>query len=231
MDSARTGKIATLPAKIREEINRRLHDGQQARQILPWLNADKDVLRVLDEKWHEQPVSSSNLSEWRLGGYQDWLKRNERVDAIKTLSDYSLKVAQAAGGSITQGAAAIAGGRVMELLEAVVNPEGGDAPGFMDVNLDKLINALSVLRGREIDQKRTDQRDIVLQQRDRALALEEKRFQRQTAEMFIKFYEDRRAKEIAEGKGTKEVKMDKLVTLMFGEKPSTAGSSEGGEPG
>ena len=97
-------------ASIRAEVNRRLHDGETAKSILPWLNADTDVLRILDERWHEQPVTAQNLSEWRQGGYQDWLARNEKVDAIKVLSDYSLQLARAAGGSITEGAAAVAGG-------------------------------------------------------------------------------------------------------------------------
>lgn len=228
MESARKGKVASLPAKIRAEINQRLHDGQAARQILPWLNADAEVLRVLDDRWHEEPVTPQNLSEWRQGGYQDWLNRNEKVGAIKVLSAYAFELAQASGGSITEGAAAVAGGRILETLEKSVAAE--QDPEF--------INALVALRRAEIAQKRTDilgkranQSDVALAQRDRQLALEEKRFQRQTAELFLQWYTDKRAKEIIDTKGPKDVKMDQLVTLMFGEKPSTAGSSEGGEPG
>ena len=220
MDSARKGKIASLPAKIREEINRRLHDGQTGPDIASWLNQQSDVLRVLFERWDEEPITPQNLSEWRRGGFQDWLARNEKVSALKTLSDYSLQLAQAAGGSISEGAAAIAGGRILELLEksaaSIADATAGEESegGF---ELGDLIESLTKLRSAEIAQKRTDQRDIVLSQRDRQLALEEKRFQRQTAEMFMKFYEDRRAKEIMEAKGPKDVKMDQLVTLMFGE--------------
>jgi hypothetical protein len=213
MDSARKGKIATLPAKIRDEVNRRLHDGGQAKEILARLNADKDVLRILDEKWHEQPITAQNLSEWRAGGYQDWLSRNERADHIKTLANYSLQLAQAAGGSITEGAAAIAGGRILELLEKSAEEESGR------VELALLVESLTALRGKEIDQQRTKQRDVVLQQRGRALELEEKKFQRQTAEYMMKFYKDRRVKEIMDRKGDSEVKIQDLVGVMFGEKP------------
>jgi len=215
MDSTRKGKIATLPAKIRDEINRRLHEGEGARQILPWLNADKDVLRVLDERWGEEPVTPQNLSEWRRGGYRDWLGRNEKVSALKVLSDYSLQLAQAAGGSISEGAAAIAGGKILALLENAAEEEG-PTNGIL---LSELIDSLSALRKNEIAQKKIDQNAITLGQRDRQLALEEKRFQRQTAELFIKFYTDRRAKEIMERKGDREVQVKDLVGMMFGEKP------------
>jgi hypothetical protein len=218
MDSTRKGKIATLPAKIREEINRRLHDGEQAKQILPWLNADKDVLRVLDETWHEQPVTPQNLSEWRNGGYQDWLKQNERVEQIKVLADYSYKLAQA-GGSLSKGAAAIAGGRILQLLEKVVDgevptvttEEGDEVP--VEFDLEKLVNAVATLGHVEVAHIRESRQS-------KALDLDVQRFRRQTAEMFIKFYKDRRAKEIMERKGDHEVQVKDLVGVMFGEAPS-----------
>lgn len=234
---ARKGKIATLPAKIREEINRRLHDGQQGPQIIPWLNSQEEVLRVLDERWGEEPITPQNLSEWRQGGYQDWLARRDREDSIKTLSEFSYKIAKASGGSLTEGAIAIAGGRILELLEKVADGEKPDnlvalknEDGSYELpfefDLEKLINSLATLRGREIDQQRTKQRDVVLEQRNRQLALEETKFRRQTAELFLKWYEDKRAKEIVESKGAKETKMEDLVQLMFGAQPEAEPNEE-----
>ena len=37
--------------------------------------------------------------------------------------------------------------------------------------------------------------------------------------MFMKYYEDRQAQEIMQGKGNKQVKMDQLKLLVFGERP------------
>jgi hypothetical protein len=219
-ESARKGKIASLPAQIREEVNQRLYNGEQAPQILPWLNAHPDVLRVLDERWGEQPVSPQNLSEWRNGGYRDWLKRNDRVHALRTLSDYSLKLAQAAGGSISEGAAAIAGGRILELLERSAESLD-DESDVSDARIDpdELVKSLVALRRTEIMQKKVDQNTIVLGQRDRQLALEEQRFQYRTVEKFFDFYEDQRAKEILESDAPRPVQMDQMVQLMFGAKP------------
>ncbi len=63
----RTGKIASLPNPIREHINRMLQDG------VPY--------RVIIEKLHDPgapalpyEISEHNISEWKDGGYQDWLK-------------------------------------------------------------------------------------------------------------------------------------------------------------
>jgi len=186
-----------------------------------WLHSLPEVLTILDQKWGEEPISPNNISQWRLGGYQDWLKRNDKVFALRTLSDYSLKLAQAAGGSISEGAAAIAGGKILELIEKAAEAENTpiDDEGQPVFAIGELIESLTSLRSAEIQQKRTNQRDVVLQQRDRQLALEEQRFQRQTAELFLKWYDDQRAVEILAGKGTREVKMENLVQLMFGEKP------------
>ncbi len=34
----RNGKIARLPRAIRDELNRRMDDGQTGQELLPWLN-------------------------------------------------------------------------------------------------------------------------------------------------------------------------------------------------
>ena len=46
---ARNGKIARLPAKIREELNRRIHDGEGGTKLLAWLHSQEAVLAILDE--------------------------------------------------------------------------------------------------------------------------------------------------------------------------------------
>ncbi len=221
MEAARKGKIASLPAHIRDEINHRLHDGQQAPQIIPWLHELPGVLRILDERWGEEPITPQNLSEWRRGGYQDWLDRNDRVQALRTLSDYSLKLAQAAGGSISEGAAAIAGGRILELLEQTAESAGPvtDEDGETSFPLGDVVASLVALRRAEIAQKKVDQNTVALAQRDRQLALEEQRFQYRTVEKFFDFYEDQRAKDILESDAPRPVQMDQMVQLMFGEKP------------
>jgi hypothetical protein len=71
--ASRTGKIARLPHEIRERLNQRLLDGEGGPEILDWLNSRAEVKKVLDERYESHPVTPGNLSEWRHGGYRDWL--------------------------------------------------------------------------------------------------------------------------------------------------------------
>jgi hypothetical protein len=85
-----------------------------------------------------------------------------------------------------------------------------------------LVDVLARLEKSQADRVKAEAgRDMVEIQRQRAdqaekkLKLEREKHAVRTAELFLKFYEDKRAKEIAEGKGAKTVKMEKLRQLMF----------------
>jgi hypothetical protein len=211
---SRTGKIARLPASLREEVNRRLHDGAPAREIIAWLHTQPETLRVLDEYFGEEPITPQNLSEWKQGGYQEWLARRDRVENLKTLSSYAMDLAKA-GGSVTEGAAAIAGGRILELLETLEEEK-----------LGQFVSALASLRNSEATALNAQTQQKRLAQKERELKLAESRFQRETAELFLKWFADQKAREIAESSARKEVQMDLLVELMFGKRPEQLASSD-----
>ena len=68
--SRRNGKVARLPAALRGQINQMLDEG------FPY----KTIIQVLGSAG--QHLNEDNLSNWRLGGYQDYLKAqaiNERA--------------------------------------------------------------------------------------------------------------------------------------------------------
>ena len=79
MNTTRTGKIARLPKDTREEINIRLENGESGPQILEWLNHDLTAQSVLADHFVNPQVSEQNLSEWRQGGYQDWLRQQQTL--------------------------------------------------------------------------------------------------------------------------------------------------------
>jgi hypothetical protein len=200
----RKGKIAHLPATVRQEINRLLYDGQTGKQILRWLKSQKAP--------GAGEVSEQNLSEWRKGGYQDWLKSEGQMIHIRERSELSLRMAQAAGGSLGESMVTRLAGRIDERLDAMGDDERGDLKPLLDVVLaaEKL-----KLERRKVDQK------------DSELELARAKFQRETADLFLKFYADKRAKEIASSDAGTEDKMQSLITLMFGtppQKPSGAAS-------
>jgi hypothetical protein len=76
---ARNGKIARLPEEIRRELNRRILNGQEGREILPWLNNQPTVRDILDRKFGGCNINRQNLSAWRTGGFRDWDLRREII--------------------------------------------------------------------------------------------------------------------------------------------------------
>ena len=79
----RIGKIARLPKEVREELNRRLQDGEPGDTLLDWLNGRPKVRKILTAQFGGRPISKQNLSEWKQGGYRDWERAEEhrlRVD-------------------------------------------------------------------------------------------------------------------------------------------------------
>src|SRR5260370_12369239 len=69
---ARFGKIGGLPLDIREQLNRRLQDGEIGKDLVVWLNSVPEVQAVLKAEFGDRPVNEPNLSDWRTGGYEDW---------------------------------------------------------------------------------------------------------------------------------------------------------------
>ena len=80
------GKIGKLPKAVREELNRRLDNGGQGRQLLTWLNSLPEVQAVVAAEFGGKPIRKQNLSEWRNGGYAHWLQQQEVLDMARQLS-------------------------------------------------------------------------------------------------------------------------------------------------
>jgi hypothetical protein len=97
---ARNGKIARLPLHIRTELNRRLQEGEAGTSLVQWLNRLPAVRAALREYFGGVPISIQNLSEWRQGGYQDWLRLEAARDFIDNLSEQSGELDEAAGGEL-----------------------------------------------------------------------------------------------------------------------------------
>jgi hypothetical protein len=68
----RNGKIARLPQPIREQLNQRLLDKEPYARLLQWLNALPEVHAVMAGLFGGRPINQQNLSEWKLGGFQEW---------------------------------------------------------------------------------------------------------------------------------------------------------------
>ena len=213
-DNALKGKVARLPGKIREEVCRRLHDGQSGRKLLPWLNALPEVKAIMDAEFEGVPVSDQNLSVWRSSGYQDWLRRAERIDRTRELARYAAEVSRANGSTIADGAASIASGKLLELLEAVDEASGAK------LNTDELVNisrALAALRGSEQTDVKLGLEKIKVSQKGEEISLAREKFQRETCELFLRWHADKQANELANADTSNTDKIERLGQLMFGE--------------
>src|SRR5690348_602889 len=104
----RNGKIAQLPKAIRDELNQRLENGEQGPELLPWLNLLPETRELLTKKFAGQPVNKSNLSDWRQGGYREWLKDKSREERIQRLSESGTSLEKAECGDLFENFARIA---------------------------------------------------------------------------------------------------------------------------
>src|SRR5215471_11151907 len=85
--TTRLGKIARLPHSIREQLNLKLHDGIPAKSILPWLNSLPEVQAILAADFDNRSITKQNLSEWRQGGFRDWLLQFQAANFLQFTPD------------------------------------------------------------------------------------------------------------------------------------------------
>src|SRR5215469_12144897 len=95
---SRQGKIARLPKKIRNQLNLRLQDGEPGKQLAEWLNELAETKEMLAELFGGRPINEQNLSEWKQGGYQDWLRDEETRERVQRLAERAQDLDDAADG-------------------------------------------------------------------------------------------------------------------------------------
>lgn len=122
---SRIGKIARLPHDIREQLNRRILDGQSGPEILKWVNDLPPCRQMLAQKFGGRPIDDNNLYEWRHGGYEEWLWHEDRRDRLSSQFEYVAKLDAVGDGS-----------QVAEQLGAVVAAELMRQLNFLDGIID-----------------------------------------------------------------------------------------------
>lgn len=218
---ARTGKIARLPLAVREELNARLRDNESGQIILEWVNGLDVTKEILKRHFGGEPISDANLSVWRGGGFAEWLKEQDDVEKIHRLHEASVRIAKAAGGNLSEGLLALNVGRIQEALEqfwsGMRDIESTEEGNEKDKAVTKLLQALTAIRGMEIETKKLALKEIEVQQKGEALNLETKKFQRTTAELFIQWVADEEAKKIATSDMATDAKLEALGRHLFGD--------------
>jgi hypothetical protein len=85
----RVGKIARLPKEIREQLNQRLENGEPGKDLVKWLNQLPEIQKILADHFAGQPIRPQNLSDWKSGGYQDWLRHQQLREQTRRTSEQS----------------------------------------------------------------------------------------------------------------------------------------------
>jgi hypothetical protein len=102
MNITRNGKIARLPKAVRDELNRRLSDGEPGKELVAWLNSLPEVRSVVAVEFDGRPVREQNLSEWKQGGYGEWLRQQEALELVRSLSEEAQEMKAAADEPLTE---------------------------------------------------------------------------------------------------------------------------------
>jgi hypothetical protein len=87
MNRTRNGKIARLPLALRQELNRRLDEGEQGKKLVAWLNGLPAVQAIVAAEFGGKPIREQNLSEWKQGGYRDWAAQQEALEIAQRLGE------------------------------------------------------------------------------------------------------------------------------------------------
>lgn len=211
---ARQGKIARLPHRLRKQVNNRLRDGETARKLLSWLNAQPDAITVWNAEFEGVPASAQNLSEWRLGGFKEYLRERDKLDAITTLSDYALEIAERTGASLADGAAAIIAGQIVKSFETLADTDEGG------LSLDKAAFAVAALRTGDHAKEKLTLAKQKHKLSTEKIALDREKFERLQCEAVYKAAKSKEIQAILGSGETKAVQLDLIHEQLFGKAPA-----------
>ena len=218
LPNTHNGKIGRLPAKLREEVCRRMNDGETAPMVLAWLNGTPEAQDVCRRMFEGEPISAQNLSAWRAGGFEKWKAEQKAIRRTQERAAHSRALAEASGGNLAEGALAQLTGEIMEMVEEIADLR--EAGQEIDPKLLQAVNkSLVASRAKELETQALALAEKRSEQKDAELALRQEEFELKYVAKFIEHAADKRAHDIATGTGTKEVKMEQLRELLFGRKP------------
>jgi hypothetical protein len=124
---SRNGKIARLPGTIREQINQRLQNGENGRDVIAWLNANDEVKVALASDFGGHEINDENLSAWRHGGYRDWEMQQAVVDETHRIMTEGLELEKIGEKALTDRLAVWLVGRYIVVTRKLMENEDDPA--------------------------------------------------------------------------------------------------------
>jgi len=170
--NTRRGKIARLPFAIREELNRRLQNGEEGKNLVAWLNSNPEVQATTANASAVKAINEQNLTNWKAGGYRDWEAKQEALEISRQLCADAPEMADAGAAAITDHVCFRLAARIAMILRDLSNPD--DSPNRQLESLAQLCRQLVQLR-------RGDHNLRWLQIERERLALHQQKYQDQAA--------------------------------------------------
>jgi hypothetical protein len=124
---ARNGKIARLPQALRAQLNQRLADGLPGPALLDWLNALPETRSLLVESFDGLPISLQNLSQWRQGGFAQWLAERNLQDHCHDLRHFAYRLEETGPpfGHVADDLLTVLSAQYAQLVAAACGLDGG----------------------------------------------------------------------------------------------------------
>jgi len=159
----RNGKIARLPREVREEVNRRLRDGEPGPKLLAWLNALPAARALLAAEFGGREVSEQNLSEWKQGGYCDWLRHQDELALARELATDAAELKRSSRTVLSDVAAPLVTAKYLRMLQEL----NSEKPATDWRRLRQLCNDLVALRqgDHSVERLRLEQRQVEVAER------------------------------------------------------------------
>lgn len=176
-----------------------LPEDRQA-EIIAYINGHTFVDAV---KWLRDDGIQTSYTAVR--SFWSWFKLQEQFHEDETTTEGLIEQLKA---------------KVPALSEAELDELGQRTFSLLSIrrqDLDGFVKMRSARFKGEIEKAKLHLREAAEKRLQESLGLQRQKFQRETAEYFVKWYEDNRAKEIVASSTSNTEKIEKLGELMFGE--------------
>ena len=207
----RNGKIARLPREIREQLNRRLHDGETGVRLVEWLNTLPQVTQTLAEGFGGREVSVQNLSEWKQGGYQDWVTRQETLGQVRELAEDATELAAATNGALADHLAVVLTARYAKLVSGW--------NGEMDDGFRRQVRALRMLCQDVVELRRGDHSASRLRIERERLEADREKTEEEVLEHFQRWAQNASVREWMAEESISPAERERRLRQIFGLQP------------
>lgn len=159
MSNQRTGKIARLPFEVRTEVNGMIRDN------IPYMH----IIAFLAAKKHEG-INEQNLTNWKDGGHQDWLKEQGRLEDMAAKREFAFQIVKENDGSkLHEANLHLAASQIYEVLTDFDPQRLKDLLDEKPENYADVVNALGKLSKSNVELQKY--KDAVAEQKKKIIAI------------------------------------------------------------